>query len=225
MQVLSSPKLSPEELLDTWTCLLQTKTMRLIRLQHDRLFLKFLKAVQKYKETSDPAYFNEALAIKESLEKIETFTCEKSMFSCIKEKMNNGKNGKFPLAIDESVITRSQHLIARDLENKLLNQLSNLVAKTRGIIKDRLHYHSDVLPVISCFTTIYNSSEKEKKDALRKYMDTALNSLLELKQEIDQMEKSIQETVALLAQFPVPSSVDLLGSEELKNIWDTKPTS
>lgn len=131
----------------------------------------------------------------------------------------NSTKGKFPLAIDESVITRSQHLIARDLENKFLNQLSNLVTKTRTIIKDRLHYHSDVLPVISCFTTIYNSTEKDKKEALRKYMETALNSLLELKQEIDQMEKCIQETVSLLAQFPNPSITDLLGSNETKDIW------
>ena len=131
--------------------------------------------------------------------------------------MEAGKRGRFPLAIDQSVISRSQHLIARDLENKFINKLSSLVSNTRAIIQNRLHYHDDVLPVISCFTTIFNTSQKDKQEALTKYTETALNSLQDLRRELDQMEILINETVELLGKFPT----NLLASQEVKDIWNS----
>lgn len=119
----------------------------------------------------------------------------------------------------KSLLSRSQHLIARDTEMKLLQGLNLLINQSRKLIQDRTKYNAIIMPIISSYSTIYDRDHaKYKEHALRSYASETLTSLGELKTIIGDMETLVEETVHLLFSFPNIGKEDIVP-EGIKNLW------
>lgn len=121
----------------------------------------------------------------------------------------------------KSLLSRSQHLIARDTEMKLLQGLNALVDESRKLIQERTKYNAIIMPIISTYSTIYDQDHTEcKEHALRTYASETLTKLSQLKTQITQMETLVEETVHLLFSFPDLSNSDKKERGNIKSLWE-----
>lgn len=125
----------------------------------------------------------------------------------------------------KSLLSRSQRLIARDTEIKLLEGLNNLVDTTRKAILHRTRCNAVILPIISS-TTLYDQENQQCKEyALRSYASDALNQLTALKSSVIEMETLVEESVHLLFNFPNTTHTPICDNNVLKDIWNSECTS